>query len=66
MLAGVLVTMGLDPVLHVSWVYGVPWVALISLAYFLRRGKMRAAAGDAAADAGLQVGHEATTRKGGG
>lgn len=37
MLAGVLVTMGLDPTLHVSWLYGVPWIALISLAYFVRR-----------------------------
>ena len=52
MLAGVLVTMGLDPTLHVSWLYGVPWIALISLAYFVRRAHGR-------------VGHEAETRKGG-
>ena len=26
MLAAILVTMGLDPTLDVSWVYGVPWV----------------------------------------
>ena len=37
MLAGILVTMGLDPTLDVSWLYGVPWVALISLVYFVRR-----------------------------
>ena len=39
MLAGILVTMGLDPTLDVSWLYGVPWVALISLAYFVRRAR---------------------------
>ena len=52
MLAGVLVTMGLDPALDVSWLYGVPWIALISLAYFVRRGQLR-------------VGREAETPKGG-
>ncbi|HEY6514543.1 MAG TPA: amino acid permease [Steroidobacteraceae bacterium] len=41
MLAGILVTMGLDPTFDVSWLYGVPWVALISLAYFVRRARMR-------------------------
>lgn len=44
MLIGVLVTMGLDPTLDVSWHYGVPWVLLISLLYFVRRARMRAAA----------------------
>jgi len=39
MLAAVLVTMGLDSHLDVSWLYGVPWVALISLIYFVRRGR---------------------------
>lgn len=43
MLAAVLVTMGLDPTLNVSWLYGVPWVILISLAYFVRRAKLRTA-----------------------
>ncbi len=43
MLVGVLVTMGLDPTLDVSWLYGVPWVALISLAYFVRRARLRIA-----------------------
>jgi L-asparagine transporter-like permease len=43
MLVAVLVTMGLDPTFDVSWIYGVPWVAVISLAYFVRRGRLRAA-----------------------
>ena len=46
MLAGILVTMGLDPTLDVSWLYGVPWVALISLAYFMRRARLRTVAED--------------------
>lgn len=46
MLAGILVTMGLDPTLDVSWFYGVPWVALISLAYFVRRARLRSVAED--------------------
>ncbi len=46
MLAGILVTMGLDPTLDVSWFYGVPWVALISLAYFVRRARLRTVAED--------------------
>ena len=37
LLAGVLVTMGLDPTFDVSWLYGVPWIVVISLAYFVRR-----------------------------
>lgn len=53
-LAGILVTMGLDSTLDVSWLYGVPWMVLISLAYFIRRAKLRAVSG-----------HEALTRKGG-
>ncbi|HEX4269378.1 MAG TPA: amino acid permease [Steroidobacteraceae bacterium] len=39
MLAAILVTMGFDPTFDVSWLYGVPWVALISLAYFVRRAR---------------------------
>ncbi len=38
MLAAVLVTMGFDSHLRVSWLYGVPWLALISLVYFVRKG----------------------------
>jgi amino acid transporter, AAT family len=43
MLAAILVTMGLDPNLYVSWVYGVPWLILITAAYFLWRGHSRRA-----------------------
>jgi L-asparagine transporter-like permease len=39
MLAAILVTMGFDPTFDVSWLYGVPWIALISLAYFVRRAR---------------------------
>jgi L-asparagine transporter-like permease len=35
MLAGILITMGLDANLYVSWLYGVPWLILISAAYFI-------------------------------
>jgi L-asparagine transporter-like permease len=43
MLAAILITMGLDPDLYVSWVYGVPWLILISAAYFLWRARRRRA-----------------------
>jgi len=43
MLLAVLVTMGLDPIFDVSWLYGVPWVAVISVAYFVRRARLRTA-----------------------
>jgi len=39
MLAAILVSMGLDADLYVSWVYGVPWLILISAAYFLWRAR---------------------------
>ncbi len=39
MLAAILVTMGLDPTFDVSWLYGVPWIAFISLAYFVQRAR---------------------------
>jgi L-asparagine transporter-like permease len=39
MLAAILVTMGLDSSLYVSWLYGVPWLILISAAYFARRAR---------------------------
>jgi hypothetical protein len=54
------VTMGLDPTLKVSWLYGVPWVALVSLAYFVRRERLRTAA-----DRPVGLGQEAQSRKGG-
>jgi L-asparagine transporter-like permease len=43
MLAAVLVTMGLNSNLEVSWLYGVPWFVLISLVYFASRGRLRTA-----------------------
>lgn len=42
-LGAVLVTMGLDRNFEVSWLYGVPWIALISLVYFVRHGRLRVA-----------------------
>ncbi|HJS90823.1 MAG TPA: amino acid permease [Steroidobacteraceae bacterium] len=42
-LAAVLITMGFDPHLDVSWLYGPPWLALISLVYFVRRSRSRTA-----------------------
>jgi hypothetical protein len=35
--------MGLDPNLYVSWVYGVPWIVLISGAYFVWKARRRLA-----------------------
>jgi len=43
MLAAILVSMGLDANFYVSWVYGVPWLILISAAYFLWRARARQA-----------------------
>lgn len=63
MLAGILVTMGLDPTLRVSWLYGVPWLALVSLAYFVRRAQLRPAA---ASSIHGQLGNEAQSRERGG
>lgn len=42
MLAAILVTMGFTPTLNLSWVYGVPWVLTISIAYFVWRARSRA------------------------
>lgn len=44
MLGAVLVTMGFDPDLYVSWVYGVPWLILISGAYLIWKARQAAAA----------------------
>ncbi|MGH8294030.1 MAG: amino acid permease [Steroidobacteraceae bacterium] len=41
-LAAVLVTMGFSRQLRISWICGVPWIVLISLVYFARRGRLRA------------------------
>lgn len=49
MLVAILVTMGFDPNLYVSWVYGVPWLILISAAYFYWRARRRRAASAARA-----------------
>src|SRR5262249_52274628 len=47
MLAAILVTMGFDPNLRLSWVYGVPWLILISFAYFIWRPRTVSAAATA-------------------
>jgi amino acid transporter, AAT family len=39
MLAAVLITMGLDPNFSISWKVGVPWIVLISAAYFVWKAK---------------------------
>jgi AAT family amino acid transporter len=41
MLAAILITMGLDTNLYVSWLYGVPWIILISAAYFIWKARQR-------------------------
>jgi L-asparagine transporter-like permease len=46
MLAAILVSMGLDANLYVSWLYGVPWLILISAAYFLWRARAAGRRGD--------------------
>ena len=41
LLGAILVTMGLSPDFRVSWIVGVPWLMLLTAAYFLwkrRRG----------------------------
>jgi L-asparagine transporter-like permease len=54
MLAAVLVTMGFDRNFYVAWVYGVPWLLLVSAAYFLWKARRRRtdAPGAALADDG--------------
>ena len=47
LLAAILVTMGFDSHLRLSWVYGVPWLVLVSAAYFLWRARQRRVAGRA-------------------
>jgi AAT family amino acid transporter len=34
-LGAVLITMGVDPAWNISWIVGVPWLALLSAAYFV-------------------------------
>ncbi len=43
LLLGILITMGLDTEFwNISWIVGVPWLLLISTAYFLGRARRRA------------------------
>ena len=44
MLAAILVTMGLDRTFYVSWAYGVPWLLLVSAAYFVWKARRQRAA----------------------
>jgi AAT family amino acid transporter len=39
LLVAVLVTMGLDPAWNISWIVGVPWLVLLSLAYFIWKSR---------------------------
>lgn len=39
LLGAILITMGFMPTLDLSWVYGVPWVIGISIAYFVWRAR---------------------------
>ncbi len=39
LLGAVLVTMGLDPAWNISWLVGVPWLVLLSLAYFIWKSR---------------------------
>jgi len=42
LLVAVLVTMGLDTEFwNISWIVGVPWLLLVSAAYFLWRARRR-------------------------
>ena len=50
LLCAVLVTMGLDKeIWRISWIVGVPWLALVSSAYFLLKAQGRLAAAQGAA-----------------
>jgi L-asparagine transporter-like permease len=44
-LGAVLITMGLDQAWNVSWIVGVPWLALLSAAYFVWNRRGRSATG---------------------
>jgi L-asparagine transporter-like permease len=35
LLGALLVTMGLDPAWRISWIVGMPWIALLTIAYFI-------------------------------
>jgi amino acid transporter, AAT family len=40
LLVAVLVTMGLDPDWRLSWIVGVPWLTLLTAAYFVRKARV--------------------------
>src|SRR6201996_3708228 len=45
LLSAVLITMGLDKeIWYISWVVGIPWLALLSAGYFIMRGRIARAA----------------------
>jgi len=47
-LFAVLITMGLDTEFwNISWIVGIPWLLLLSAAYFLWRARTRSAAAPA-------------------
>jgi len=37
LLGALLITMGLDPAWRISWIVGVPWIGLLTIAYFVRK-----------------------------
>jgi L-asparagine transporter-like permease len=43
LLCAVLVTMGLDKTWRISWIVGVPWIAFLSLGYFVVKARRRRA-----------------------
>jgi hypothetical protein len=53
--------MGLDKeTWRISWIVGVPWLALVSVAYFIlkARGRLAASAPSAASDSAASVAEE--------
>jgi L-asparagine transporter-like permease len=49
LLCAVLVTMGLEPTWRISWIVGVPWLAMLSAVYFFLKARGRLAGSVAAA-----------------
>lgn len=43
MLAAILVTLGFNPNMQIAWIYGVPWVIIVSVAYLVWRSRSRTA-----------------------
>jgi L-asparagine transporter-like permease len=44
LLAALLITMGLDPAWRISWIVGVPWIGLLTAAYFIWKRSRRSSA----------------------